>query len=67
MQMLFGCDPPLRFQLGRAELQGSEVNPALWDLGTLVFQLGSQPGLPLQEEEGARGDPGRESFPTDRV
>lgn len=61
--MLLGFDPSLPFQLGWAELQGSEVNPALWDLGTLIFQLGSQPGFPLQEEEGTRGDPGRGSFP----
>lgn len=61
--MLFGFDPSLRFQRGWAELQGSEVNPALWDLATLR----NQPGFPLQEEEGMRGDPGRGSFPPDRV
>lgn len=32
--MLLGFDPSLRFQMGWAELQGSEVNPALWDLAT---------------------------------
>lgn len=39
VQMLFGFDPSLHLQLGWTELQGSEVNPALWDLGTLIFQL----------------------------
>lgn len=43
----------LHFQLVWTRLQGLEVNPSSLGTLTLIIQFSSQPGFPLQKEEGS--------------